>query len=137
MKLKLLISALERCTTTKPVRFRRAEGEQADPEYDDRVPDGASPGELCSYRGYYERLCIQTEQVGRGPNPPCTVLELLKRLRNAMNKSFTGYKGGSYSMGENSLVHAAPYGDTNSDKIVGVQERENEVALILAFVEEW
>lgn len=59
-----------------------------------------------SYRGYYDRLALEPS---RGP---MTVAEVLGQARWALGRTFLGYKGGEYTMGESTLVHVASYGCT-------------------------
>jgi hypothetical protein len=57
-----------------------------------------------SYRGYYCDLAFE-------PCEKTTAGELLELCRGAMGRVFTGYKGGDYTMGENTPVWVANYGD--------------------------
>lgn len=57
-----------------------------------------------SYRGYYDELAFE-------PAENITVGEMLKAAEGALGQTFTGYKGGEYTMGEYTEIHLANYGD--------------------------
>lgn len=59
-----------------------------------------------SYRGYY---CDLAFEKGMGT---MTVEELIKICDAALGRTFTGYKGGEYTMGFHTPVWIAPYGST-------------------------
>ena len=65
-------------------------------------------GTLDSYRGYYEDLAF-SPALGSA-----TVQNLLDTCRGAMGKTFTGYKGGDYLMGESTPLWFAEYGCTGT-----------------------
>lgn len=78
-----------------------------------------------SYRGYYEQLAVgYSEGVG------LTVTELLTKLREAVGKTFTGYKGGEYRMGLETPMWAANYSECHSTAIVGLAETPNYAAVL-------
>jgi hypothetical protein len=85
------------------------------------------PGDLDSYRGYYEDLAIGYSQV------KCTVGGLLQRLKNATGEVFKGYKGGKYQMNKNTAVWVADYGSMGR-AITGVRE-SNSLGVILLITE--
>ena len=127
--------------------------------------DGKSPSGLSSYRGYYERLSIQTDRYDREYETklkgggegfdgsahglgwyqpgasgveiaePVTVAEFLKALDLVDGETFEGYKGGQYRMDRGSLVHVAEYGSTGV-MVVGVALTDG-LAVILTADEEW
>ncbi len=57
-----------------------------------------------SYRGYYEDLSFERRD---GTRPAA---ELLADCKDAMGKTFTGYKGGDYVMGAETRLWVASYG---------------------------
>lgn len=61
-----------------------------------------------SYRGYYERLAFE-------PALNVTVGTMLADAHKALGTTFTGYKGGRYTMGPYSNVHLAYYGDCGEE----------------------
>ena len=58
-----------------------------------------------SYRGYYEDLAFE-------PAENVTVGEMLKCAKEALGQTFSGYKGGDYTMKKYTTVWLANYGDT-------------------------
>jgi hypothetical protein len=79
-----------------------------------------------SYRGYYCDLAFE-------PREKTTAGKLLELCRGAMGRGFTGYKGGDYTMGENTPVWVANYGDCGlrlmilgSDGTITVEEEEED-----------
>lgn len=69
---------------------------------DFRVPFGFH--EPHSYRGYYDQLAFE-------PTTNVTVGEMLDAAESALGETFTGYKGGDYTMGEYTDVWIAHYGE--------------------------
>lgn len=66
--------------------------------------DGRGLGDFDSYRGYYADLAIEpADAVG-------TVGDLLAKARAALGETFTGYKGGDFTMGEEAPLWIASYG---------------------------
>ena len=126
------------------------------------------PKGIDSWRGVYAELAIQTEDFGNyntdkvsykseygdsyeqkqiGKENP-TVAEWIDVLREAVGKTFTGYKGGDFLMGKGTPVYLAEYGnssfkidDKEIDKeysnyktvyFIDVEEKEDKVYLITA-----
>lgn len=76
-----------------------------DPNLPVRFDNGDSPGKAMSYRGYYSDLAISPES----HVDPVSVSEFLATLKGALNKTFTGYKGGDFTMGEDAPLWCADY----------------------------
>lgn len=64
-----------------------------------------SPGEPMSYRGYYSDLAFDFCD-------KATVGDFLKACKASLGKTFEGYKGGDFIMGEETPLWAADYGNT-------------------------
>lgn len=90
MKLGDLIESLSAMNADDPVEFA----------------DGTVPWRLCSWRGIYGELTIDSR-----PGGYTTVGELLAEAREAVGKTFTGYKGGEYTMSLETPVWADQWGD--------------------------
>lgn len=94
---------------------------------------GKRPKGIDSWRGIYSELAIQTEDFGSyqtdeiehtfgdytsfkhkpiGKENP-TVAEWIEVLKETMGKTFTGYKGGDFTMSKNTPVYLAEYGNSN------------------------
>lgn len=76
-----------------------------------------TPRGVHSYRGYYDQLAIGYE---RGGN--MKVGELLTTLRDAVGKTFTGYKGGEYTMFTDTAVWVANNDESGGTAIVDVRD---------------
>ena len=110
------------------------------------------PMGLDSWRGSYDELAIQTESFGsyqtsevektfsdmvfyksknfgkKNPN----VSEFISILKEAVGKTFTGYKGGDFLMSKNTPVWFAEYGMASDEYFVEVKETKAKVKLIIA-----
>ena len=106
------------------------------------------PMGIDSWRGSYAELAIQTEGFGSyngdevthefesgnfynsvsiGKENP-TVAEWIEVLKEAVGKTFTGYKGGDYLMSKNTPVWLAEYGNSSfklDDKEIDTENYEN------------
>lgn len=82
-----MIAALEKVTPDTAVEFDR----------------GGAPTDPHSYRGYYSDLSFET-------GPATTAGELLKICREALGSTYESYKGGDFTMAENTPLWAASYG---------------------------
>lgn len=72
------------------------------------------PGDLASYRGYYDQLAIEPG------GDPMTVGEFLLEAVATVGATFTGYKGGDYVMEGHTKVWVSPYGEAREYAFVGV-----------------
>lgn len=88
MQLRDLIEALEKADQTKV------------------VPHGFNNPH--SYRGYYEELAFV-------PAENVTVASMLAAAKSAIGRTFTGWKGGDFTMGEWSNVYLAKIGNTGEE----------------------
>jgi hypothetical protein len=74
------------------------------------VPKGWAKGR--SFRGYYEDLAFE-------PKDNATIGEMLKDAEDALGKTFDGYKGGEYEMGEFTDCWICEYGTSNGAQKIG------------------
>lgn len=65
-----------------------------------------------SYRGYYQDLSFEPTDTGR------PVVDLLNKCRGCMGRTFTGYKGGEFMMGETTPVWISPWGSTSGGRLM-------------------
>lgn len=72
------------------------------------VPNGF--GEPMSYRGYYDQVAFEPIENAR-------IGDMLEHARNALGKTFTGYKGGEFMMDETTECWIAEYGSGGTDMI--------------------
>lgn len=73
-----------------------------------RVPHGF--GSPMSYRGYYDELAFE-------PKDDVSFGEMLTHAKAALGATFTGYKGGEYTMEGYTPCWIAEYGTSQGDRI--------------------
>ena len=61
-----------------------------------------------SYRGYYDQLAFE-------PVEDITVGEMLEAAKEALGSTYTGWKGGEYTMSEYTDCHLANRGNTGEE----------------------
>lgn len=88
-------------------------------------PDGCH-----SYRGYYEDLAIGYKAGG-----DMKVWQLVKLLDDASGQTFTGYKGGEYSMSSDTPVWVANHNEAGGTGIVDIQDGGWRIRLITKCIE--
>src|SRR4051812_10967667 len=71
--------------------------------YDPATPVPIGFNNPHSYRGYYDQLAFE-------PKENTTIGAMLESAKRAMGKTYTGYKGGEYTMGEYTDCNLANYG---------------------------
>lgn len=76
----------------------------------------ARPVNIDSYRGYYEDLSLGFDFSSQ----PMKCEELVKLLRGCIGRSFEGYKGGEYTMDEETTVWVANHGNTGGTAITRI-----------------
>jgi len=91
--------------------------------------NGMYPGILGSYRGYYNYIAIEYGEL-------CYVKELLKRVKEAIGNTFTGYKGGEYKMTRMTPVWVSDYGAVSGKGIVGVSQNDSKIILHIKQIED-
>ena len=88
--------------------------------------DSMCPGTINSWRGSYDELALSFDHPeGLPPSVNC----LLKELRGAIGKTYTGYKGGEYLMGKNIPVWVDNYGESGDKGILDVLPEDSQVIL--------
>lgn len=98
-----LIMALEKLKPTQYLQF----------DFCEFRPDGY----FSSYRGFYEDLAM--EYTNRGT---CQIEDFLPLLKKEIGAVHIGWKGGEYTMGEDTLVWVATEGDVTRTAVVGVMD---------------
>lgn len=95
----------------------------ADKDKTVRNQNGAYISAACdSYRGYYSDLAFDW-------GDKCTVAEILASANEALGKTFTGYKGGEYTMSENTPLWVADYGCCG-EAVLGADETDDAFVLV-------
>ena len=84
---------------------------------------GFQPGRLTSYRGYYDELALTycdryESNYESNYESKClnTVGKLLKECKEAVGKTFIGYKGGDYVMDKSTPVCVAAWGPSGGGR---------------------
>lgn len=90
---------------------------------------GATPGELQSYRGYYEDLAIAPD------TRKVDAATFLEELKAAVGKYYVGYKGGDYRMHRGTDVWVSPYSETSNCRITRVTWDDYNVILHTGYCE--
>lgn len=101
------VKALEQISAVKPVVY----------------DDGKSPNEAMSYRGYYHDLAMNDA------DGAVTSSDLLEELKAALGSEMTGYKGGGYTMGDETPMWRSEYGDASGVAWVGIVETPDFVLI--------
>lgn len=79
-----------------------------------------------SYRGYYSDLAIE---YSLNKKDGLTVNQLIKKLKQAIGKTFIGYKGGEFVMHEGTVVWLGNYGKSTGRQITGIDNFYGEIFL--------
>ena len=85
---------------------------------------------LDSWRGRYECLAIGYTTLTH--DEMFTVGELLDECKAAIGKIYTGYKGGDYTMTENTMIFVDNPGDYTDTKLTGIGSDGFAAVLITA-----
>jgi hypothetical protein len=85
------------------------------------------PLEFGSYRGYYEHLYIGFSD----EKSPMSVGLFLSSAKEAVGKTFTGYKGGNYKMTTKTTLWVANYSHSSSTVIEGLSAYPEESLVVI------
>lgn len=112
MRLGALIEALEAVPGTLPIEYA----------------DGRKVAGFASYLGYYNNLTLMPE--GEFERTQLvTVADVLDAARAARGATFTGYKGGDFTMDVQTPVWADGYGDASGTGISGVDVHDGKAVI--------
>src|SRR6478752_5030829 len=95
---------------------------------------GDIPGDLGSYRGYYEDLAIESATASGRHAKPLTAGEFASDL--AAVDVVQGYKGGSFAVGYGTAVWVSEYGSCSGRYVNGIVVRDGK-CVITTGQEEW
>lgn len=80
------------------------------------------PCDLCSYRGIYQDLALVCTTDANASTVYSDWDSLLKDLKGAVGKKFTGWKGGQFTMGPSTRIWAVTdYSETSDLVVSGMQ----------------
>lgn len=82
---------------------------------------GAVPTRLDSYRGYYSELALGYDGTYGATLP--TVKQLLNDAQKANGSTFTGWKGGDYTMRDSTSIFVANPGNTSDTYIKDILKK--------------
>ena len=85
---------------------------------------GQSPGRAHSYRGYYSDLAFEPQ------SNAITAGDFLKVLRDALDATFTGYKGGDFAMDAKTPLWLSHYGTASGVAIIGMDITDDGLVLV-------
>lgn len=84
------------------------------------------PKFLDSWRGAYNELALGFEESGDEP----TVTEFTQMLKAAIGKTFTGWKGGEFTMSEHTPVWVANPGNSGSTAVIDIVDNDYTIYII-------
>jgi|AntDeeMinimDraft_5_1070356.scaffolds.fasta_scaffold02255_7 hypothetical protein len=85
---------------------------------------GGSPIHPHSYRGFYEQLAFEPND-----EEEQKVGDFIDALSSTNGQIFSGYKGGKYTMHEDTMVWAAQYGVASGLAVVGVKKEDEKIII--------
>lgn len=88
------------------------------------------PDTFDSYRGYYKDLAVGFTQEFNHT----TARTLLQEAKSCINRNFYGYKGGCYTMTENTLLWVANYGISTNTAIIDVLDLDYKAIIITEYM---
>jgi len=91
------------------------------------------PETLHSWRGSYSELATSYTDEDWSKAP--TISKCISMFEDAIGKTYTGYKGGEYTMNKNTPVWVSNYGESKSTGIVEVLEADVCIILVTAYCE--
>lgn len=85
------------------------------------------PNGIHSYRGYYDQLALGYVHAAK---QEINVAKLIAILEDANGKTFTGYKGGDYTMDSRTPVWVANHNEAGGTAIVDVRDDGYRITLV-------
>lgn len=81
-----------------------------------------------SFRGYYDELALSY-----GDDEILELADFLGILKDALGKTFIGYKGGDFTMHEHTPIWVANYSRTSYTKVIGIERTSKFFYRILTY----
>lgn len=88
------------------------------------------PGEINSYRGYYEEAAIEYKEIYGSST---RIEDVLPNYKEALKRRFVGYKGGDYWFNNSTPVWVANYGESTGTILTGILDDRYRVILTTAY----
>lgn len=112
----------------EPIVKNQKEGDEATVRYDFEY---LFPTSIDSWRGSYDELALNFETQGE----EMKVSEFLKMLKECIGKTFTGYKGGDFTMHKGTPIWVANYSHSGNTAVIDVIDNGYVILLITGYRE--
>ena len=112
----------------EPIVKNQKDGEEATVRYDFEY---LFPTSIDSWRGSYDELALNFETQGE----EMKVSEFLNMLKECIGKTFTGYKGGDFTMHKGTPIWVANYSHSGNTAVIDVVDNGYVVLLITGYRE--
>ena len=112
----------------EPIVKNQKDGEEATVRYDFEY---LFPTSINSWRGSYDELALNFETQGG----EMKVSEFLNMLKECIGKTFTGYKGGDFTMHKGTPIWVANYSHSGNTAVIDVVDNGYVVLLITGYRE--
>lgn len=112
----------------EPIVKNQKEGNESTVRYDFEY---LFPKSIDSWRGSYDELALNFETHGE----EMKVSEFLKMLKDCIGKTFTGYKGGDFTMHKRTPIWVANYSHSGNTAVIDVVDNGYVVLLITGYRE--
>ena len=112
----------------EPIVKNQKDGEEATVRYDFEY---LFPTSIDSWRGSYDELALNFETQGE----EMKVSEFLNMLKECIGKTFTGYKGGDFTMHKGTPIWVANYSHSGNTAVIDVIYNGYVVLLITGYRE--
>lgn len=120
--------------------------EKVDLKYDDKTYKSvefdfgsAVPTDLDSWRGSYNELALGYRLSGYDNQDEhfaeCKADKLLEHLKESIGKEYSGWKGGEFTMSENTPIWVANSGNSGNTSVVGVYDANYKIVIITQYCE--
>lgn len=120
-----LIRAIEEAGT------KDDKGEDKDIRYDFGY---MRPTHLDSWRGSYAELALGYKEEWNDRNNP-TAEDILQDCKNAIGKTFEGYKGGEFIMDKNTPIWVDNYGCASDTAVIGILDKGYRLIILTEYNE--
>ena len=110
----------------EPIVKNQKDGEEATVRYDFEY---LFPTSIDSWRGSYDELALNFETQGKGMK----VSEFLNMLKECIGKTFTGYKGGDFTMHKGTPIWVANYSHSGNTAVIDVVDDGYQIILITGY----
>lgn len=110
------------------VKNQKSDDDEATVRYDFEY---LFPTSIGSWRGSYDELALNFETEGE----EMKVSEFLAMLKECIGKTFTGYKGGDFTMHKGTPIWVANYSHSGNTAVIDVVDNRYVVLLITGYRE--